>query len=441
MSRKRNLLYLKILAMMLMLTILSASIPGVSARFTSSKSVGMNFSAGTWGHEVSISTVCPNWGVPGICAWPVFIHGEGFAGNCKAELTKGKATLNATTVCVLSDSLILALFDLQGASKGAYDLTVTAGDGSKAVLQKGFQVRAGFLNSLLTPKKYLQLQNDSCLDQHLDPNNPRLLLISMSGSFFKPDQAFLLASDQLIGGTVTNDAAGTILGFNLPGPEGKYDLMLRYGEVNLLIRGAVDLSNHNQPRISSIDPPSVCMENGVSIDVYGANLSDKMTLSLEQAGTRIQAAGVKGIDSKHIIATFDLCGAKAGTYSLEAASGNGKSSLYDCLVINNTPQNNPVKQPASNQEAVQLTISPTTATLGATVPITVSGGSFKDGVSAQLVSGPSSISAVSCQVNSSELVCTFDLAGLAAGTYDLILFDSSGNAICNAGQFIVSAAG
>lgn len=455
MSRKRNILYTKIILLMLALTVLPVSITATSAYFSDSQTVQAGFSAGTWSDRVCVSSLCPNWGVSGTCRWVVFIHGKGFTGNCNVRLVKDNQGPQAIKSWVISGSLILAVFDLRGTQTGMYDVKIVFDDGSQGLLQKGFKVMDNFFGSPFSFQAYCDLENKLSVERRFDPQNPKMLLVTLlSGCPGQPDKAYLVGGGQFINGKISKKNGKKLLAFELPAtPLLRYDLMLQYGEISLFFENAVTLFNLNaQPRISSIDPSSAVIGGVVDINVYGENLSDKTELWLERGDVRVKPATTRTLDNKHMICRFDLTAADPGSYSLKAIDNNGISiSLADCLELKtgdahetpadvakpeNKEDNNQVQEHGTSPGAT-LSISPETGSVGSSVCITVSGGSFAPGMQARL-SGKQAVSwSVECTIASSTMQCVFNLAGIPAGTYALDIMDTSGNIIYKAGQFKV----
>lgn len=139
--KQRMKIYLALLLLVAVALTVRYLVP-VRAYFSDSDAVRGEFSTGTWeaGPPVKICSVCPCWGLAGACKWPVFIYGDGFAGEATAKLAKGTVTIVASKTWVLNRFTAYAVFDLRAAGEGLYDVRLDFADGRSAVLSGGFKV-------------------------------------------------------------------------------------------------------------------------------------------------------------------------------------------------------------------------------------------------------------------------------------------------------------
>jgi CSLREA domain-containing protein len=93
-------------------------------------------------NDFAVSGVLPSSGGSGGSVL-VLVSGASFASGATVKLSRaGEADIPASRLTVSSEAVLTALFDLDGAATGAWDVTVTQADGRSATLRGAFAVEA-----------------------------------------------------------------------------------------------------------------------------------------------------------------------------------------------------------------------------------------------------------------------------------------------------------
>jgi hypothetical protein len=126
--------------LLLLITCIAFTPQDSGAQFSSVVAVpGNKLSAGYWVEKPGICGLCPPGGLTG-CRAGVLVYGEYFHTGARVELRRASTVIRARPAKVLSPCCISCVFDLKGASPGAWDVLVVNPDGGSCSLPGGFQV-------------------------------------------------------------------------------------------------------------------------------------------------------------------------------------------------------------------------------------------------------------------------------------------------------------
>ncbi len=230
---------------------------------------------------------------------------------------------------------------------------------------------------------------------------------------------------QLISGDTVIDALGESVNgstqitgsFDLSGViQGEYDLVVVNpdNQFDTLIDGfTVTAPVSEPPDITEINPDTVInIDSDVFFTITGLNFEVGATVELvPDEGSPISATGLN-VTSTAITGNFDLTGVAVGTYSLRVTNPDEQSdTLVDGFTV-------------TLPEPSVLSIDPNTGQNDDNgLAFTVSGLYFVDGAIVQLVPdvGDSINATEVIVVNSTTITGSFDLSGLSAGMYDVVV--------------------
>ena len=189
---------------------------------------------------------------------------------------------------------------------------------------------------------------------------------------------------------------------------------------NATLSGGFTVNSNPAPTVTSITPNSGINNGTVGItDLAGTNFYGTPTVQLKMTGqTSITATSVVLTGSTDIACSFDLTGAAAGSWDVYVANPDGQgATLSGGFTVNNP--------------ALTVTsITPTNANSGkASVSVTdLAGTNFYGTPTVQLkMTGQTSITATNVTVvSSTQIACSFDLTGAAAGSWDVYVANPDG---------------
>lgn len=261
----------------------------VSARFNDTETIRCSFTAGTWeaGPSARICKVCPDWGLAGACRWPLFIYGEGFSGRAQAKLVNGDLAIPAVKTLVLSRSMAYAVFNLQAASWGKYDVRLDFQGGGSAVLYGGFTVLAWqSCGYYATCEQTTGKEGASAWEKAMGHGGPgAFALVARKRPGVGISSAYAVAPGILLKGTITMDEKGrpTIL-FDLgSAPQTRYDVvLLTPGDLPILLEGiiapedVIRVKNTEPPSPAPPAPPAVDTSTRAPVDVMVGTPADAL---------------------------------------------------------------------------------------------------------------------------------------------------------------------
>ena len=189
--------------------------------------------------------------------------------------------------------------------------------------------------------------------------------------------------------------------------------------------------NHAAPTVTSITPDSGVNTGPVGItDLKGANFYGTPTVQLQKSGQNsITATSVVLTGSTDIACNFDLTGAAAGSWDVYVANPDGQ----DATLTGGFTMNNPVPTVTS--------ITPNSGINNGAVGITdLAGTNFYGTPTVQLQkSGQTSIDATNVVLTgSTDIACSFDLTGAAAGSWDVCVANPDSQSATLTGGFTVN---
>ena len=190
--------------------------------------------------------------------------------------------------------------------------------------------------------------------------------------------------------------------------------------------------NHAAPTVTAITPTNANTGNAsVSVtNLAGANFYGTPTVLLKKTGqTPITATSVNVASSTKITCNFDLTGAAVGSWDVYVANPDGQNvTLPGSFTVNHaTPTVN--------------SITPNSGINNGAVGITdLKGTNFYGTPTVQLkMTGKTSVTATSVVLTgSTDIACSFDLTGAAAGIWDVYVANPDGQNVTLSGGFAVN---
>lgn len=365
---------------------------------------------------IKVTAITPNSGVVGSTVSINNLAGTGFVAGAAVKLTKGAASIPATSINVASPTKIKCNFAIPSdAVLGTYSVVVTnPGGTTSAQLTDGFTVTN-------TPPTVTSISpNTDVTGKTVD--------VTLTGTGFMPG---------VTGTTVTLSGNGpiTYLGSNvvvsspttitctidLTGAKtGNYDVVVTNhdGQSGTLKNGfKVTLTGIS---VTGIKPSSGAIGTTISItNLAGTGFQAGATVQLTRAGAAsITATNVVVASKTRIKCDFAIpSDAVLGTYNVVVTNPGGTSAeLTNGFTVTNPPP-------------TVSSISPSTGVTGTTVTITsLTGTGFMTGATVTLSgNGPIAYSAMNVVVSSSTTItCTIALTGAKTGTYNVVVTNTDG---------------
>ena len=191
----------------------------------------------------------------------------------------------------------------------------------------------------------------------------------------------------------------------------------------------VQFPNPTYPVISSITPKTAQNTGAVNqVTLTGFNFQSGSQVNLTN-GTLSIPGTVSSLNSTVIRCSFPLTGAPTRTYAVNLLSPEGAAGILPrtFTVTNATP-----------------TISSLTPTAGfntGTIPVTITGTAFRNGVTVTLLNGSATLPGTITSRTTTKIVCTFPLNGTAAGLYNLTVTNIDGLSVTKLNAFTIQQAG
>ena len=185
-------------------------------------------------------------------------------------------------------------------------------------------------------------------------------------------------------------------------------------------------TNPNYPIISSITPktaPNTRDANQVTLTGFNFQSGSQVNLT---NGTLSIPGTVSSLNSTIIRCSFPLTGAPTRTYIVNMLTPGGTTgSLSGTFTV-------------TNETPTITTITPAAAGFNSgTVPVTISGTAFRNGVSVTLVNGSTVIPGTITSRTTTLISCTFPLNTASPGLYNLIVRNIDGLSVTNPDAFTI----
>jgi PKD repeat protein len=351
------------------------------------------------------------------------LQGNGFQPGATVVLKMtGRSDIPMTGVDVDSASKITGNFNLSGATSGTWTVVVTNDDGQSS---GGIPVSFNITNPAPT---LVSVQPAAGL------NNGPVVITNLSGTNFLPGASVSLSrtgSPDIEADPVTVETSRKIsCTVDITGAEpGLWNITVMNpdGQVATLVK-AFTIANP-PPSLTGITPGSGVIGTTFPVTVEGANFLSGCTATLMKMGETDISLPVTNSTPFEIASSVNLAGAEPGLWDLVVENPDGQNAtLYNAFMA---------KYPAP----VVNSMTPDTAdNSGMTGLIVLKGTGFFDGANVRLVkSGEADIPAKGIPVveNQTTIFCFFDLAGVRAGSWDVVVENTDGqNGTLPAGFFI-----
>jgi len=349
--------------------------------------------AGTLGKEINVT-----------------INGMNFEDGLTVKLVKaGQTDVNATNVVVIDPSKVTCTFNLAGKATGLWNVVVTNPDGEFGTKENGFTI------NYPPPAVYI-VTPDSGL-------NNGVVDLGVSGKDFRPGATVKL----------TRTGQEDIRASNVTVTSNWYltcsvDLTNKVaGQWHVVVTNDDGLSGsltngftvrNAPPTVTGISPNSGINTGKTGIlNITGTGFREGARVKLTRDGqSDIEGADVVVVDSTKITCTFDLSGKAAGVWNVVVTNMDNQSGML------------PNGFTILNPRPTITSITPNSGPANGLVNITIVGTGFQDRATVKLVrTGNSDITATNViVVDSTKIICTFDLTGKAVGTWNVVVTNPDG---------------
>jgi len=379
----------------------------------------------------TISSITPNSGNRGWNVSVTNLAGANFQQGATVQLRRGAATITATNVTVVSPSQITCTFDLSGAATGLWDVRVInpdlqagTGTGLFTVYSPGPSV------SGITPNTYIRgwiVQISSLTGSNFQPG--ATVQLRRGSSTITATNVTVVSPSQI---TCTFDLSAVPTGsWNTQA----WDVRVTNSDTQFSTAAGIFTVTNYVPTISQIVPNSARRYETFTATVTGTGFQPGVTaVQLRRSGTTISGSNITVISPTQVTCTFTIpYNAPVNTdYAVRVTNPGSRSGTSDSLF--------------SVVAALAPTISgitPNTGARGWPVTITnLAGTGFASGATVQLQrSGSTSISGTSVTVvNPTQITCTFNLAGVTPGAWNVYVRNTDGQTVTATGIFTVTSA-
>ncbi|WP_292348082.1 hypothetical protein, partial [Methanoregula sp. PtaB.Bin085] len=380
----------------------------------------------------TISSITPNSGNRG---WNVSITnlaGANFQQGATVQLRRGAATITATNVTVVSSSQITCTFDLSGAATGLWDVRVINPDAQAGTATGIFTVYSPApAISGITPNTYVRgwpVQISALTGSNFQPG--ATVELRRSGSTTITATNVTVVSASLI--TCTFDLSAVPTGsWNTQA----WDVRVTNTDTQFSTATGIFTVTNYVPTISQIVPNSARRYETFTATVTGTGFQPGVTaVQLRRSGTTISGSSITVVSPTQLTCTFTIpYNAPVNTdYTVRVTNPGSRSGTSDSLFS------------VTAAPAPAITgITPASGARGWPVTITnLAGSGFAPGATVQLQrSGSTSITGTGVTVVSpSQITCTFNLAGVTAGTWNVYVRNTDGQSATASGIFTVTNA-
>lgn len=335
------------------------------------------------------------------------LAGSNFLPGANVTLTRsGQPNITASPVNVVTSGQITCTLDITGAETGNWDVVVTNTDGQSAILPGGFRVRF--------PEPAV-----SSIDPAEGTNDRVIGITDLAGTGFRPGANVTLTKSgqpniTTINGPIVESPTKILCFFDLNGKAvGAWNVVVTNtdGQSGPLPNGFI-VYYPEAPTVTGISPPTGANTGLVPATITGTGFQEGATVVLNQGAEDIPGSGVFVSSPTSVSCVFNLSGRPAGTWNVIVMNDDGQSGILTggFTVTNPGPTVTSVAPP-SGLNTGPFTIS------------NITGTGFLNGAQVKLVkTGESDIVAGSVTVESGTRInCTVDLAGRAAGDWDVVV--------------------
>jgi len=342
----------------------------------------------------------------------VALTGSAYRPGITARLERdGETDINAHTLNLVSDTHVDCNFELNNKEAGNWNVVVeTPGPGGgTATIEDGFLV-----------KNPIPVVGEASPDRG---NNNEAVEVSISGDDYREGASVKIkkGAEEVLGTGVVVEDQQIDCTFDLTGATiGDWDVV-----VNNTAPGggeATKASGFNvewpPPTVDHADPDNGLRDTVQDTRIYGTDFRDGLSVKLTYPGEEDIAATVMSVESDtEISCSFNLSGAKVGSWGIVVANNDGKSG---------TKENN---FSVSYHPPEITSISPESKPNTGYVDVTINGANFLDGVSANLSgNGFPKIGATNLTVHSEDrITCKFDVDRAPAGMRNVTVTNADEN--------------
>jgi hypothetical protein len=351
----------------------------------------------------------------------VQVYGSFFRSGAGVKLMKaGNPDIAASSVTVLSEGQISATFNLTGAATGLYDLRVTNDDGQSGTLPRSVTV------------KYSAAPTVASISPARGTDNG-VVDVTISGSGFHSGTVTRLEKQGQVAIAATNlvvkSASGITCGFDLNGAAtGAWDVVVQNSDAQSGKLSGGFAVQRPAPTLTSVDPAKGDNSGPVPVaNIAGSGFRPGASARLSRSsGPDITATDITVRSASSLTCTFDLTGAAVGAWDLVVRNDDGQEGrLADAFTV---------EYPAPQL----VSISPGSAYNTGASAETVSGKCFRQGATVKLTGGTGDMTAIDVTVvSSSQIKCSFDLLGKAAGTCGITVQNDDGKSSSLSGAFTI----
>jgi hypothetical protein len=376
---------------------------------------------------VTVSGIAPGTGAPGSVVPITDLSGTGFLPGTSVKLTKaGSAEIHASSVEVISSTKIACTVNLAGAAVGQWNVVVTNPDGGSGTLTNGFTV------SYPAPTVSGITPNSGVTGATID-------IANLSGTGFLTGASVKLnragSADIVAAAVVVTSPTQITCTLNLAGAAiGQWNVVVTNPDSQTATLYSGFSVTGPAPTVSGIRPSSGAMGATVYITALsGTGFLPGASVKLTKDGTAdIHASSVVVVSSYRVTCAFDLTGAALGRWNVVVTNSDGQSGGRSNAFT--------VDPPAPTV----VSVIPGTGVAGTTVQITsLSGTGFLPGALVKLTkAGNTDLYATSVMIGSpTQITCTLNLAGAAAGQWNVTVTNTDGKSgTLTAGFTVTSAA-
>ena len=205
------------------------------------------------------------------------------------------------------------------------------------------------------------------------------------------------------------------------------------------IDGYVYVADHGNARIqvfekvpnltvTAVTPNSSPNMGKTTVIIKGMDINKGVTATLTNSTISIPGS-VSYQNKTSISCTFTLTGAPTRSYNCTLRNPDGQvSTLPGAFTVTNfTPS--------------ITSITPASGYNSSSTPVTISGTSFRSGVTTSLTRGSTTLAGTITSRTSSKILCTFPLSGVPTGLYNLTVRNSDGSSAMKMNAFTVQQSG
>lgn len=375
-----------------------------------------------------VTSMTPEWSPSGAFINDALIEGDKNVNGSSfgVRLEMGTTVIFGTDVKNVALNSFTADFDLTGAPDGDYDIIVTNHCGTEGTGNSLFHV-----NDCETPA-VISINPDTA------ESNDYLDNALISGSSFVSGPIFAVwlkhGSFEIPGTDIQNVTSTSFTAdFDLTGaPIGVYDIRIKNdcyaqgtGTALLTVECPVPVINNMTPSEADFD---VFINDAL---IEGCNFVNgpSFAVKLVYGTVEIMGTDIKNVTPDSFNADFDTYGAPGGEYDVVVTNDCGTEgvgeeiiTIGECKVPDVNSVNPDCLYPGSRFSGVEIT-----------------GTSFTDGPSLSVVVTKDEYEAYAdnvIRIDSTLLTCDFDLSGLPAGIYDIVVTQGCDNSLSGTGYGI-----